>query len=340
MWVACPYVVAIGKQASVAELIGHGNCRSFFPHNRSRLPLLRKHHPRPYDSLAMPRTATKERRAKIRRYRRARIRHFLFTTGPDRLSGGRVGRRHLAQGFVVREIEIASPLWPAEFDGLRIGHISDFHVGELHPVDQCLEAVECLAANEPDLVACTGDVVDLDTTYAGPIVAALGRIKAPLGKFLVLGNHDELHDPETLTGMALESGLTALSNEAVEINHNGAQLVVAGIEWATSAVKCASYVDRACGQLAHLLLSHNPKAFLRATDLGIAVTLAGHTHGGQVALKNRPNANLAISQRRSAGLFQSNGSALYVTTGIGAWFPLRVNCPAEIAIITVRHQPA
>lgn len=296
--------------------------------------------PRPYDGSTMSRTARRERRAKIRKYRRARIRNFLFTTGPDRLSGGRASRRHLAQGFMVRQIEITSPLWPAEFDGLRIGHVSDFHAGELHRVDQCLQAVECLGANEPDLVACTGDVVDLDTAHAAPIVAALGRIKAPLGNFLVLGNHDELHDPETLTGMALESGLTVLNNEAVEINHNGGQLVVAGIEWAKSAVRCANYVDRACGELTHLLLAHNPKAFLRATDLGVPVTLAGHTHGGQVAMKNRPNVNLAISQRRSAGLFQSNGSALYVTTGVGAWFPLRVNCPAEIAMITVRHADA
>ena len=223
---------------------------------------------------------------------------------------------------------------------MRIGHISDFHVGELHSVDNALKAIEQLAACEVDLVACTGDVVDLHVDMAGPIVKALGAVKAQLGSFLVLGNHDELHDPETLTGMALESGLTVLSNEAVEINHHGSQLVVAGIEWAKSAVRCANLVDRACGELTHLLLSHNPKAFLRATELGVPVTLAGHTHGGQVAMKNRPNANLAISQRRSAGLFQSNGSALYVTTGIGAWFPLRVNCPAEIAIITMRHAAA
>lgn len=288
----------------------------------------------------MLRAARRQRRAKIRKYRRARIRQFLFTVGPDRLSGGRASRRHLAQGFIVREIEIASPLWPARFDGLRIGHVSDFHVGELHPIEQALEVIACLRDHEPDLIACTGDVVDLDTTHAAPIVQALGAIKAPLGNFLVLGNHDELHDPQTLTGMAIESGLTVLSNEAVQINHDGGQLVVAGIDWARSAVKCANLVDRACGDRAHLLLTHNPKAFLRAMELGVAVTLAGHTHGGQLAMKNRPNANLALSHRRSAGLFQSNGSAMYVTTGIGAWFPLRINCPAEIAMITVRHEAA
>ncbi len=70
------------------------------------------------------------------------------------------------------------------------------------------------------------------------------------------------------------------------------------------------------------------------------MTLAGHTHGGQIAIKKRPNANLALTHRRGAGLFQSDGSMLYVTTGVGAWFPLRVNCPAEIAMLTVRHEAA
>ncbi|MCH8261377.1 MAG: hypothetical protein IIC46_14355, partial [Planctomycetes bacterium] len=104
----------------------------------------------------MLRAARRQRRAKIRKYRRARIRQFLFTVGPDRLSGGRASRRHLAQGFIVREIEIASPLWPARFDGLRIGHVSDFHVGELHPIEQALEVIACLRDHEPDLIACTG----------------------------------------------------------------------------------------------------------------------------------------------------------------------------------------
>jgi len=88
-----------------------------------------------------------------------------------------------------------------------------------------------------------------------------------------------------------------------------------------------------------LLLAHNPKAFLHAADIEIPLTLAGHTHGGQIALKHRPNANLALSHRHRVGLFQQGPSRLYVTSGVGAWFPLRINCPAEIAIITMRHEP-
>ena len=280
------------------------------------------------------------RRQILPKYRRARIRNFLFTVGPNRVSGGRINRRHLAQEVVVRETEVATPLWPAEFDGMRIGHVSDFHLGELLPVDKAVEIVKCLGEQQPDLVACTGDIVDLENAQVRPLLEALGGLNAPFGVFLVLGNHDELHDPEGLVRMAVESRLTVLRNEGVSINRNGSRLLVVGIDWARSAVACARHIDRAGGEEAHLLLSHNPKAFLRASDLGIPLTLAGHTHGGQIAMKKRPNTNLALTHRRSAGLFSSNGSLLYVTSGVGAWFPLRVNCPPEIAMLTVRHAAA
>ena len=120
---------------------------------------------------------------------------------------------------------------------------------------------------------------------------------------------------------------------------NGATLVVAGIDWAKSAAKCGRFVEQTCGEETNLLLAHNPKAFGKATELRIPLTLSGHTHGGHVALKSRPNVNLALAHRKSHGLFENGPSRLYVTTGVGDWFPLRVNCPAEFAIITMRHAP-
>ena len=282
------------------------------------------------------------RRADTRlpKYRRARIRHFLFTVGPNRVSGGRITRRHIAKGVAVNEIAMNSHRWPEAFDGLRIGHVSDFHLGELLPIDKAIEVVGVLGEQQPELVACTGDVVDLDSADTGALLEALAALDPPMGTFLVLGNHDELHDPDGLARSATDAGITVLRNDAVTVNRNGRTMVIAGIDWAKSAVRCARNVDLACGngQDPHLLLAHNPKAFLRATDLGIPLTLAGHTHGGQIAMKRRPNTNLAFAHRHSAGSFHSDGSLLYVTTGIGAWFPLRVNCPAEIAMLTIGHE--
>jgi predicted MPP superfamily phosphohydrolase len=112
---------------------------------------------------------------------------------------------------------------------------------------------------------------------------------------------------------------------------------VAGIEWRKSGGACARLVDRVCGSDSHLLLAHNPKAFFQAARRSVALSLSGHTHGGQVAMRGRPGANLAATARYTAGLYERGASRLYVTSGVGAWFPLRVNCPAEIAMITMRH---
>lgn len=291
------------------------------------------------DASSSSRTERREQSKQRAKYRRAKIRNFLFTVGPNRLSGGRFSRRHLACDVCVREVEITSPRWPKAFDGLRIGHVSDFHLGELLPLDKALDVVETLREQEPDIVACTGDVVDLHHHEARPLLDALAGVDAPLGSALVLGNHDELHCAEQLSRLAHEAGLLVLHNQAIEINRNGEHLLLAGIDWAKNAEQCTRHVDEACGEHADLLLSHNPKAFHRASQIGIPLTLAGHTHGGQVAMRKRPNTNLAFAHKLSAGVFEHGPSRLFVTTGVGAWFPLRINCPAEIAMITMRHGP-
>ncbi|MHC4990746.1 MAG: metallophosphoesterase [Planctomycetota bacterium] len=290
----------------------------------------------------MPKPVEPEERLRKKRrstFHRARVRKFLFTSGPHRLSRGLTTRRHLAQDVLVREIEFASALWPAAFDGMRIGHVSDFHLGDLMPLAQALEVVGLLADQQPDLVACTGDVVDLHHDEAPPLLEALAAIDAPFGSLLVLGNHDELHCPDRLSAMANDAGLMLLRNEVLQVAHNGDRLLIGGIDWAKTATQCAKLVDLTCGDETHLLLAHNPKAFPRAAEQRVALCLSGHTHGGQVAMKNRPGANLALTSRFTAGPYERGDSRLFVTAGVGAWFPLRLNCPAEIAIVTMRHDP-
>ncbi len=282
------------------------------------------------------RSARKQVARRKRKYQRARIRHLLLTVGPDMLLGGRLSRRHIAAGVVVREFEIASPRWPRAFDGLRIAHVSDFHLGDLLSVPRALEILNQVANQKPDLIACTGDVVDLHHHDAPPVLEAMAAIAAPMGCLLVLGNHDELHCPDTLTAMALRAGVSVLRNEITEASLNGYALRIAGINWAKSQQDCASFVEQTCVEQIDLLLAHNPKAFDAAVRRNIPLTLSGHTHGGTVALKKRPNVNLALAHRRSAGMFSEGDSRLYVTTGVGAWLPVRVNCPAEIAMIVMK----
>jgi len=279
----------------------------------------------------------KQARKRRGKFRRARVRNFLFTIGPDRLTGGRIKRRHSQRDVEVREVELASPGWPSGFDGLRIGHVSDFHLGELLSVEKAVRIVDLLAEQEPDLVACTGDVVDLHHAGVEPLLQALASTGAPMGSLLVLGNHDELECGRAVAKLARDAGLIVLEDEAIAIQRNGASLQVAGTRWGRTTSICSQQVNAAAGDGTHLLLSHNPKSFRRAAQLGIPLTLAGHTHGGQMAVKNRPNTNLAVTERLSAGPFTRHESNLFVTTGVGTWFPVRINCPAEVAMITMRH---
>jgi hypothetical protein len=270
------------------------------------------------------------------KYRRAKMRHVLFTSGPNKITRGRLFRKHFDQRIEIKHVEISTPLWPKEFDGLRIGHISDFHLGDLMPMSRALGAVRMLKDEEPDIVACTGDIVDLNALGAAPLFDAMANIRAPLGTMLVLGNHDELDCVSTISNMALNSGVSLLRDGRCTINCNGSKLHIAGIDWAKSQKKCSAKVDLVCRDETHLLLSHNPKAFQGAARHNIPLTLSGHTHGGQLAVRDKPGANLAVAHKHSSGLYDRGDSRLFVTVGVGAWFPLRINCPAEVAIITIR----
>jgi predicted MPP superfamily phosphohydrolase len=270
------------------------------------------------------------------KYRRAKMRHMLFTSGPNRISRGRLFRKHFDKRITVKRVEIVTPLWPKEFDGIRIGHISDFHLGDLMPMERALAAVEMLKNEAPDIVACTGDVVDLNALGAEPLFEAMANMDSPLGTMLVLGNHDELDCVSTISNMALRSGISLLRDSRCTIIHNGATLHIAGIDWAKSQKKCAAKVNQVCKHETHLLLSHNPKAFSAASECHIPLTLSGHTHGGQLALRDKPSTNLAVAHKHSSGLYNADNSRLFVSVGVGAWFPLRINCPAEVAVLTVR----
>ena len=202
------------------------------------------------------------------------------------------------------------------------------------------EAIQLLAAQDVDLVAYTGDAVDLHWQGIESFFEGLANVPAPLGHFLVLGNHDHLDEPDEVVRAAREAGITVLLDEAVSVETSrGRPLRVGGIDWAKRLPECSEKVELISGEgddLCDVLLSHNPKGFIEATRQAIPLTLAGHTHGGQVAIKGRPGRNLAVAHRLSAGFYQRDGSVLFVTTGVGAWFPLRLHCPPEIAVLEVR----
>ena len=115
------------------------------------------------------------------KFRRARLRHAIFTRGADKLLGGRLLERHLVDEIHVRSFDVAVPNWRSEFDGLRIGHVSDLHLGDLMPPERANKAIQLLASHEVDLVAFTGDAVDLHWKGVESFFESLVSVPAPLG---------------------------------------------------------------------------------------------------------------------------------------------------------------
>jgi predicted MPP superfamily phosphohydrolase len=269
---------------------------------------------------------------------RAAIRRSLLTVLPDRLSRGRLSRAHLAQPIVLRSVPVFLPGAPDALHGLRIAHLSDFHVGGLIPVERALEAIELAQVEQPDLVACTGDVVDLELAGCEPVFKALGRMKSRLGTLMVMGNHDHLEHAESVARLARRSGIRLLQDEVARLPSGP---MVAGLDW-TVGVRDAQKRLKAMldgrEELPPILLAHHPAAFRAAAQHGIPLTLSGHTHGLQVGLTRGTGDQSRPAKGRSLhdGLYHLGASSVFVTRGVGSWFPLRVNRPAEVAILDVR----
>lgn len=239
---------------------------------------------------------------------------------------------------MVREVETSSPAWPEAFDGLRIAHLSDCHLGGLMSLENAESMIKEIASREPDFVAVTGNVVDLQHAHARTLLDALANIGAPLGTALVLSSDDERHDPHAILQIVKDAGIILLGNEAVQISRNGSKLHIAGIRGATSAAKCANFVEQSCNGFAHLLLAHNPKAFGRAAEFGIPLTLSGHAHYRHITMQTGPDHYpRAGGTRHRYRIFENGPSRLCVTVGGGDRMPPRKNNPAEFAMITMRH---
>ena len=286
--------------------------------------------PKPHSA---SRPAPKPRRSLS--YHTATVRNAIVTKLPDLLLGGRLRARHVAQPIELNEYTLSSANWPRAFDGVRIAHLSDIHFGHLLGPERLVQAVDAVRAVKPDLIAITGDLVDLSAHESPLLFEHLSLLKADLGVFVVLGNHDHLDHPRSIVRGARDAGFIPLTDDSVRAGGRDG-LLVAGIDWSNSIPGCIERLRR-CGMArADLLLAHNPKAFVGAVDREIPLTLSGHTHGGQLARRANRRHNLVFTARLNAGHYQKGESHLYVTNGVGAWFPLRVNCPPEVAVIEMR----
>ncbi len=297
------------------------------------------------------RPAAQKKRSRLKRIT-AKVRHAALTAAPIWFSRGRITRSHEKRSASVVHRDLFIPTLPAGLEGLKITHLSDLHIGKLTTAKQIDTIVEKANAFDSDLIAVTGDFLDLSCKYLTDIVPQMQRLRAPLGVHMVPGNHDYLDNAPRFLAAFREAKLGLLLNQSVQITKNGVKFLIAGIDYHDAPARTAAMVHRTLksadkhhpGTQLKILLAHHPDAFDAAVRHGVALTLAGHTHGGQVVLSNShgKKGSLgfgAMTFQYPRGLYERSNQYLYVNSGVGSWFPVRINCPAEIAILTLRSVP-
>jgi uncharacterized protein len=222
--------------------------------------------------------------------------------------------------------------WPSALSGLRVGLLTDIHRSRWVSDDDVGHAVAALMAAHPDLIVLGGDYVTWgDRHYVGPSAEALKPLNAPHGVFGILGNHDDDHD---MPAALARNGVQILKDARTRLTINDHPLDLIGIRFWTKRQSDIAALARGSGTT--VLLAHDPRRLTEATALGIPLVLSGHTHGGQVVL---PLVGAIAAQKFPvvSGLGRRNRTAMYVSRGIGTvYVPVRINCPPEVAILTLQ----
>ena len=252
----------------------------------------------------------------------------------------------ISYDFRVEEREIALPGWPRELDGLRVVHLSDIHVGGGMTRERLLRVAELTNRCRPDVVAHPGDFLthrsgDFDT----PLYDALGRVRAPLGQWACLGNHD-YDDPPRLVRCLRDAGVVVLRDHRTRLQVDGHAFEIAGADFMfahTARWSAYARLTDAWGArdgTPRILLNHDPSAFDNLPDRAADLVLSGHTHGGHVGIqltRSRAVTVVGLLGLPDQGLFARGDMRLFVTRCVGFYgYPMRVGIPPEIAVLVLR----
>jgi predicted MPP superfamily phosphohydrolase len=251
-------------------------------------------------------------------------------------------------GFKVREVEVRLRNLPPALEGFKIGQITDVHVGTFIGTDYVRSAVAAMNEAGVHLQVMTGDLID-DLDQLDETMAALAACQAPHGMMAVMGNHEYWRGAQPIfegyKAIARRGGpVRLLVDQSHVIEHGGQRLRVVGVDYPMGrgpGVKAkrfrqsadAAFQGVGADELV-LCLSHHPSFFPFAAEKGAHLTLAGHTHGGQVALLGMPLFWFAFEFM--LGRYKWKDSHLYVSGGTGHWLPFRLGIPPEVTILTLR----
>jgi predicted MPP superfamily phosphohydrolase len=280
--------------------------------------------------------------------------------------------------YQVRRVEVRLPNLPSALDGMQIVQISDIHLSSYMSRTQVRRAVDMANDLGADLAVVTGDLITGSGDSIADCIDEVRRLHAPLGIWGCNGNHEIYARAEDEAAyLYAQAGMKLLRHENAEIAFKGASFNLIGVDYQRERMRngqrqqTLSNVEPLVRRdMPNILLSHNPNSFNRAAELGIELSLAGHTHGGQIQVEildhrlsparfitdyiaglyqrplfapapnERAASNASITRAFSPSLLASPSSPrahLYVNRGLGTvGAPVRLGVPPEISLIVLR----
>lgn len=237
--------------------------------------------------------------------------------------------------------ELVLPNLPSAFDGLRVAHLTDFHIEFGNMEERLSKVCQLATAQGADIICLTGDYIShLDTWQEEPLYQGLRHLKASLGVFAVMGNHDYWADINQPRNALQRAGVRELRNEVVTLQRGTQQFHVCGVEDLLVGAGDIRPVRAALpiGGCA-MMLAHEPDYLDEVAAEGrFDFMLAGHSHGGQVCLPLLGPLVLPPGGRKyPAGHYQVGGTQLYTNRGIGVvGLSIRFFCRPELALFTLK----
>lgn len=245
-----------------------------------------------------------------------------------------------AADVTVERPEIAVPRLPEAFDGLRVAFLADLHHGPYVDLEQVAAVVRTTLALQPDVVVLGGDYSSKEAKYIGPCFEVLTGLKAPLGVYGVLGNHDYWHGIAESHAGFRASRIMELTNAGVWLERGSHRLRLAGVDdlWCGKTVVESALGDARADD-ACVVVSHNPDFAEKLRDGRVGLVLSGHTHGGQLYVPGfgAPIVPSRYGQKYLKGVVQAPATTVYVSRGLGTVSaPMRFRSPPELTLLTLR----
>lgn len=271
--------------------------------------------------------------------------------------------------YQIHRVDIPISNLPAALDGMTIAQLSDIHMSGYMPRSQVRRAVDMANDLGADLAVVTGDFITGAGDPLDECIEEIRRLSAPLGIYGCNGNHEVYADAEDRAQeLFAQSGMKLLRHQTALVSFRGAQLNLIGVDYQRERAPGGRRIATLAGveslvrkDIPNILLSHNPNSFNRAAELGIELSLAGHTHGGQIQveiLDHRlsparfitdyvaglymrplftPAKTVASQKFLHATTLHGPHSAIYVNRGLGTvGAPVRLGVPPEISLLTLR----